>query len=79
MQVYLPDDLFRSVKERGLAASELLQEAVRAEVRRRDLLKEADRYLAELVGEVGEPSTDDLAHADDLVERLARPPSSLAN
>ena len=34
MQVYLPDELYRLVKKRRLPASELLQSAVRAEVRR---------------------------------------------
>ena len=43
MQVYLPDDLYDLVKARGLPASELLQKAVRAEVRRLDLLAETDR------------------------------------
>jgi len=33
MQVYLPDDLYRAVKDLGLPASELLQAAVRAEFR----------------------------------------------
>jgi hypothetical protein len=40
MQVYLPDDLYDLVKKRRLPASELLQDAVRAEVRRRQLLEE---------------------------------------
>ena len=34
MQVYLPDALYRAVKERDLPASELLQEAVEAEIER---------------------------------------------
>ena len=37
LQVYLPDDLYAQLKEHGLPASELLQEAVRAELRRRAL------------------------------------------
>ena len=49
MQVYLPDDLYEQVKTRHLPASELLQEAVRAEVRRQDLLGETDAYLAGLL------------------------------
>ena len=48
MQVYLPDDLYAVVKKRRLPASELLQKAVRAELRRLDLLAETDRYLADL-------------------------------
>lgn len=71
MQVYLPDDLYQQVKARRLPASELLQEAVRAEVRRQDLLAETDTYLAELVAEVGEPSAAELARAEAVARRIA--------
>ena len=43
MQVYLPDDLYAVVKERQLPASELLQDAVRAELRRLALQAESER------------------------------------
>ncbi len=66
LQVYLPDDLYKAVKERRLPASELLQGAVRAELRRRQLLDETSRYLAELVNEVGEPSETAVAQAESL-------------
>ena len=56
MQVYLPDDLYKLVKKGRLPASELLQDAVRAEVRRRELLAEGDKYVAELAVQVGEPT-----------------------
>ena len=71
MQVYLPDELYRAVKERHLAASELLQEAVRAELRRQELLAETDRYIRELVDEVGQPSAEAAARADRLATELA--------
>ena len=71
MQVYLPDDLYQQVKARHLAASELLQDAVRAEVRRQDLLGEADTYLAELLAEVGEPSPHERARAEATARRIA--------
>jgi hypothetical protein len=63
MQVYLPDDLYKSVKARRLPVSELLQEAVRAELRRLDLISESDLYLAELVQQVGDPSAQQRARA----------------
>ena len=66
MQVYLPDELFQVVKEQKMPASELLQDAVRAELRRQQLLEETDRYLAELLEEVGEPSPSAIARADAL-------------
>ncbi len=72
LQVYLPGDLYEQVKERGLPASELLQDAVRAEVRRQALREEGDRYVDELVAEVGEPTAEEMARAEAMVERLAR-------
>jgi post-segregation antitoxin (ccd killing protein) len=70
MQVYLPDELYRAVKERGLPASELLQEAIEVELRRQRLNEAADGYLAELVAEVGEPSQKERARADALARRI---------
>jgi post-segregation antitoxin (ccd killing protein) len=71
MQVYLPDDLYEQVKARHLPASELLQEAVRAEVRRQDLLGETDAYLAELRTEAGESSPQEQARAQAIARRIA--------
>ncbi|MCL2091315.1 MAG: hypothetical protein FWH11_08875 [Micrococcales bacterium] len=70
MQVYLPDALYREVKEQGLPASELLQEAVRAELQRRELQARADEYVADLVAEVGEPSAAQIARADAIAQRI---------
>jgi post-segregation antitoxin (ccd killing protein) len=70
LQVYLPEDLYREVKERQLPASELLQGAVRAELRRQVLLEETDRYLTELVDEVGEPLPEAVARAEALSKRV---------
>ncbi len=70
MQVYLPDELYRAVKERHLPASELLQRAVRAELRRQELLLEADRYIEALADEVGEPSAEESGRADRLAAEI---------
>jgi len=72
MQVYLPDDLYKLVKTRALPASELLQKAVRAELRRLELLAETDRYVADLVTEVGPPSATQRTRAAAMARRLAR-------
>ena len=72
MQVYLPDELYRLVKKRRLPASELLQSAVRAEVRRRDLLSETDRYTTALIAEVGEPGPSERTRAKTLAQRIAK-------
>ena len=71
MQVYLPDELYRAVKKRRLPASELLQNAVRAEVRRLEILAEGDRYIAELEAEVGRPTPQQRARAAALSRRIA--------
>lgn len=79
MQVYLPNDLYEQVKARRLPASELLQEAVRAEVRRQDLLGETDAYLADLIDEVGPPSQQELARAQVIARRIASRRTSQAS
>jgi len=71
MQVYLPADLYEAVKERHLPASELLQNAVRNEVRRRELEAASRRYTAELAAEVGQPSSRQRARAAGVARRIA--------
>jgi hypothetical protein len=71
MQVYLPDDLYGLVKARGLPASELLQKAVRAELRRLDLLAETEHYLTDLVSQVGRPTPREQARAKAVAGRIA--------
>jgi post-segregation antitoxin (ccd killing protein) len=72
VQVYLPDDLYDQLKARGLPASELLQQAVRAEVRRQALIDETDAYLDELIDEVGEPTGNEIARAEGIARQLRR-------
>ena len=72
MQVYLPEAMYRQVKRRGLHVSALLQTAVRAQLRRQDLLAETDRYLRALVAEVGAPTGAQHARARGIARRLAR-------
>jgi post-segregation antitoxin (ccd killing protein) len=74
MQVYLPEAMYEQVKARGLPVSELLQNAVQAELRRQDLLLETDRYLADLIAEVGAPSVAQRARAGTVARRLSRRP-----
>ncbi len=70
MQVYLPEELYDAVKARQFSPSELLQAAVRAELRREALLDETDRYLAELIDDAGEPTDDAIAKAEALSRRI---------
>lgn len=71
MQVYLPDDLHRAVKERGLPASELLQDAIRAELNRQDKISALNEYLEELKAEVGEATSEEDAWAEDIAHKIA--------
>jgi post-segregation antitoxin (ccd killing protein) len=70
MQVYLPDELYELVKARHLPASKLLQHAVRAEVRRLELLAEGDKYLADLVAHVGKPTALQRARARAVARQI---------
>jgi len=70
MQVYLPDELYQAVKRADLPASELLQEAVRAEVQRRELLAASQKYTKELSREVGSPTPKQQGRASALARRI---------
>ncbi len=70
MQVYLPTELYELVKERGLPASELLQEAVRAELRRRELMAASEKYTTELRTQVGAPTSAQRARATEVAKRV---------
>lgn len=74
MQIYLPAGMYEQVKARALPVSELLQKAVQLEIRRQELLAETDRYLADLVKEVGTPGPAHRARAATVARRLARRP-----
>jgi post-segregation antitoxin (ccd killing protein) len=74
LQVYLPDDLYDALKSQGLRPSELLQEAVRAELERQRALRATDEYIEELEAEVGEPSARQKARAAAIVRRIVDRP-----
>lgn len=78
MQVYLPEAIYAQAKARGLRVSELLRKAVQAELRRQDLLAETDRYLADLIAEVGAPTAAQRARAGAVARRLSRHPNRKA-
>jgi len=78
IQVYLPADLHRAVKDRGLPASELLQEAVKAELQRQELEEATDTYLTELIAEVGEPTPRERARAEAIARRIRARASAAA-
>jgi post-segregation antitoxin (ccd killing protein) len=70
MQIYLPAELYAAVKRGGLPASELLQDAVRAEVRRRELLAASDQYVADLAAQVGKPTAQQRSRAEAVSRRI---------
>jgi post-segregation antitoxin (ccd killing protein) len=70
MQVYLPKELYKDLKRRGLPASELLQQAVRAEIRRLEQLAHTDKYLKDAIAAVGMPSKAERTKARNLTARI---------
>lgn len=62
----------RMPRKHRLPASELSQRAVRAELRRLELLAETDRYIDDLVARVGRPSAKARAKASLVAARIAR-------
>lgn len=70
LQVYLPDDLYRALKARALPASELLQRAVRDELRRLDLLEATAAHLDALRAEVGQPRGAERERAELVARRV---------
>lgn len=70
MQVYLPEGLHRRVKDEQLPVSEILQDALRRELARREKIAALDGYLTELAEEVGEPSPEDHEFVDRIMARL---------
>jgi len=71
MQIYLPNELYEAVKKGGLPASELLQEAVRTELRRRELVATSEQYTAELSKRIGRPTSRQQTKAAALARRIA--------
>jgi hypothetical protein len=71
MQVYLPADIYEIVMECRLPASELLQEAVRTEVRRRELQAAVERYMYELAAEVDPPTPRERTLPAAVAQRIA--------
>jgi post-segregation antitoxin (ccd killing protein) len=70
IQVYVAEDLHAELKARKIKSSELFQDAVRAEINRQKKIEGLERYLAELVEEVGEPTAADEAYASALIDHL---------
>lgn len=70
MTVYLPEELHTQVKAQKLPVSEILQDALRRELVRRQKVEALDEYLAELAEEVGEPTAEDRAEAERVVAEI---------
>lgn len=75
----MPDDLYAEVKEQGLPASELLQDAVREQKRKRKLIEEGEKYLEELRAEVGEPTPEVKAWVREVLAPLDRRDGRIAS
>jgi hypothetical protein len=72
MNVYLPDELHEQVKSLELPVSDILQHALRAEIRRRELVAEADALIKRRDTIVGPPTAEERARVRGIVQRLGR-------
>ena len=70
IEIGLPDELHNALKELGISISELLIDTARAEIRRRALLDETDRYLEEITQKVGDPTPEGLTRSQTLALRI---------
>lgn len=72
LQVYLPDELQREMRSRGLSASRLLQDALQREIRHAELEKAVDRYLRQLDKQLGPVTDAEKADAEAWADRVAK-------
>jgi hypothetical protein len=72
MNVYLPDDLYRQAKSLEIPVSDILQRALHAEIRRRELTAEADRLVEKRSAIVGDSTPEERARVRGIVQRLSR-------
>ncbi len=72
MQVYLPAEMYEEVKARDLPVSQILQKAVAVELRRQDLVAAGDRYVTDLIAEVGAPTPAQRRRARAIVRGRGR-------
>ncbi len=70
IQAYLPDDLHTEMKRRGLSASALLQDALRREIRRAELGRAVDEYLAEMDARLRPATARERAEAEAWVDAI---------
>jgi hypothetical protein len=54
--------------------SELLQKALQSELRRLDLLAETERYVSDVIDDVGPPTAAQRRRADAVARKIARRP-----
>ncbi|HVW82003.1 MAG TPA: type II toxin-antitoxin system CcdA family antitoxin [Mycobacteriales bacterium] len=70
VNITIPDDLVANAKAADLNISKLATEAVADALDRLSKIRALDDYLAELDEELGPPSTEDIAEAQEWVKRL---------
>ncbi len=70
VHVYLPDDLYSAMRDREWSPSKMLQDALRTELRREELVAEMQRYVDELTEEIGEPTAEAMRYAESIVQKV---------
>jgi hypothetical protein len=75
IQVFLPDELYEEAQALGLRLEDILERpvetAVRAELHLHQQVRASmEAYVAELSAEVGEPSAEEAAWADGIIQTI---------
>ncbi len=66
----VPAEIHQALAERHLSTEEVLEGLLCRELRRLELLGDAERYVELLVAEVGEPSPEEHLRAEAFAERV---------
>jgi post-segregation antitoxin (ccd killing protein) len=73
VNITVPDELIEQARSAGLNVSRLASSAIETELLRRIKIAELDAYLAELDEELGPPTGEQTAAAEEWADRLFGP------
>lgn len=79
VQVDLPDEMYRQLKQHDIYPSELLQKALLGELRRREVLQETERYPEQQFRELGQPTDDEISYSSRVLREIKTALATQAN
>lgn len=72
IHVSMPDELYVRMTEMGLSPSTVLRKAIEDVLEKERLRLDMDQWLSDMEAEVGPPSANDVAWAEEVVARVQR-------